>query len=47
MSDSANMYKNLLPAMKNTYADKVKKITEKPNNSKKYFNLLKKKLKGK
>lgn len=47
MSDSDNTFKSLLPNMKNAYAEKIKKLTEKPNSTKKYFAFLKKKLKGK
>lgn len=47
MADSPNTFLGLLPDMKIAYADKMKKITEKPNNSKKYYALIKKKLKRK
>jgi hypothetical protein len=45
MSDSDNTFKSLLPIMKDTYASKMQKISEKPNSSKRYFALIKKKLK--
>lgn len=46
MSDAANTFGNLLPAMKNKYGDKVERLVEKPNSSKQYFALLKRKLKA-
>lgn len=44
MADSANAFKNFLPDMKNVYGQKIQKAAEKPNN-KRYFSLIKKKLK--
>lgn len=45
MSDSANTSKSLLPILKDSYAKKMEKLAVKPNSSKRYFNLIKKKLK--
>lgn len=46
MSDSANTFGNMLPAMKNKYGEKVERLVEKPNSSKQYFTFLKRKLKA-
>lgn len=44
MADTANTFTSLLPDMKDSYAKKMEKAATKPNN-KRYFNLIKKKLK--
>lgn len=45
MADSANTFKSFLPSLKNTYADKISKLSEKPNSSREYFSHIKKYLK--
>lgn len=45
MSDSFNSFQSLLPEMKDSYASKIQKLSEKPNSSKQYFNHIKKYLK--
>lgn len=46
MADSVNSFTSLLPEMKDQYAEKMKRIVEKPDNSKKYYSLIKRKLKA-
>lgn len=41
----ANSFKSFLPEMKDSYASKMKKLSEKPNSSKQYFSHIKKYIK--
>lgn len=44
MAKGINGFEEIMPNMKDEYSSKLQKITEKPNNSKKYFGYLKRKL---
>lgn len=45
MSNSSNDFKNMKPIMKDKYSSKLKRITEKPNNSSEYFKYINKTIK--